>query len=216
MKSLVYKRNANNLQREILKYFPKKYIFILFWGIMFFLCLTVFFQSIWLKSLTSMSGIFIFILVLPVLVITTYFQWVSRTIEYTLAKSKEELWKNTEWENYTIEVIVWKLSIIHRTILRLITSLHYTIIFLNNSGKDFLKEKIQKEIEYFYLYLKRLQEDTLSIIQKQTKSLEKTRFEVLKNIAWTTELNQVSLFQQQRLNRQIEQFEELKKRLVKM
>lgn len=51
---------------------------------------------------------------------------------------------------------------------------------------------------------------------EQQKTLEQAKSEVEKNITWTTELNQVSELQRVRLDRQIEQFEELQRILVKV
>ncbi len=53
-------------------------------------------------------------------------------------------------------------------------------------------------------------------LEEQQKTLEQAKSEVEKNITWTTELNQVSELQKARLDRQIEQFEELQKILVKV
>ncbi len=53
-------------------------------------------------------------------------------------------------------------------------------------------------------------------LTEQQKNLEWAKSEIEANIQWTTELNQVSELQKARLDRQIEQFEELRRVLVKV
>lgn len=53
-------------------------------------------------------------------------------------------------------------------------------------------------------------------MKQQQKTLEQAKSEVEANIHGTTELEQVSELQKARLDRQIEQFEELQKVLVKV
>lgn len=72
-------------------------------------------------------------------------------------------------------------------------------------------------IEYTILNtLYHLQKRLWGKIEQQQSTLESAKFEVEKNIAWTTELNQISELQRARLDRQIEQFEELQRILVKV
>ncbi len=53
-------------------------------------------------------------------------------------------------------------------------------------------------------------------LTEQQNILESAKSEVSKHISWTTESNQVSELQRARLDRQIEQFEELQRVLVKV
>ncbi len=53
-------------------------------------------------------------------------------------------------------------------------------------------------------------------LTEKQKILESAKSEVSKHITWTTELDQVSELQRARLDRQIEQFEELQRVLVKV
>lgn len=72
--------------------------------------------------------------------------------------------------------------------------------------------------ESFIIYelLRDLQSDLQLRLAEQQQELESAKSEVKKNIVWTTELNQISELQRARLDRQIEQFEELQRVLVKV
>ncbi len=72
------------------------------------------------------------------------------------------------------------------------------------------------EIRYFYNILTQLQSELNIKISEQQNSLESAKSEVERNINGTPELLAVSEEQKIRLDRQIEQFEELQKRLVKV
>ncbi len=61
-----------------------------------------------------------------------------------------------------------------------------------------------------------LRNDLTLRIDSKKNILESAKSEVSKNIQWTTELDQVSELQKGRLDRQIEQFEELQRVLVKV
>ncbi len=71
-------------------------------------------------------------------------------------------------------------------------------------------------IQYCNSIIRNLINDLILNTEKQQQSLESAKSEVEKNIAWTTELEQVSELQRARLDKQIEQFEELQKVLVKV
>lgn len=64
--------------------------------------------------------------------------------------------------------------------------------------------------------LKELQEYLNIHIQEQQSSLRDAKYELSKNLSWVTDLVQVATLQESRLNRQIEQFEELQRTLVKL
>ena len=61
-----------------------------------------------------------------------------------------------------------------------------------------------------------LRSDLALRLTEQQKTLKSAKSEVEKNISWTPELNGVSELQKARLDRQIEQFEELQKVLVEV
>ena len=61
-----------------------------------------------------------------------------------------------------------------------------------------------------------IQSDLSYRISEQKSTLEKAKSEVSQHVQWTTELNEISELQQSRLDRQIEQFEELQRVLVRV
>ena len=61
-----------------------------------------------------------------------------------------------------------------------------------------------------------LRSDLALHLAEQQKTLESAKSDVEKNISWTPELNAVSELQKSRLDRQIEQFEELQRVLVEV
>ncbi len=71
-------------------------------------------------------------------------------------------------------------------------------------------------IRYYTFILTDLRWDLDTRIREQQRSLEWAKVEVEKHIRWTSELEQVSELQKARLDRQIEQFEELQRVLVKV
>lgn len=75
---------------------------------------------------------------------------------------------------------------------------------------------IDESIEWILQILTNLRSDLSIRLTEQQSTLKSAKSEVEKNITWTTELNQVSELQKARLDRQIEQFEELKRVLVKV
>ena len=82
------------------------------------------------------------------------------------------------------------------------------------------RKKYEDMIPETYKWLKAILTDLrsdLSIrLSEQQSTLESAKSEVEKNITWTTELESVSELQRARLDRQIEQFEELQRVLVKV
>jgi hypothetical protein len=63
--------------------------------------------------------------------------------------------------------------------------------------------------------LQDLRSDLQIRLDEQLNTLEQAKWE-LKNIWWNSELEQVTELQQARLNKQIEQFEQLQKTLVRL
>ncbi len=90
--------------------------------------------------------------------------------------------------------------------------------------KLFYSKKIWELYEQFYILiwifivnlLTKLRSDLKIRLDEEEKILESAKSEVEKNIQWTTELDDVSKMQKTRLDRQIEQFEELQRVLVKV
>ena len=75
---------------------------------------------------------------------------------------------------------------------------------------------VNKSLEWLSDILTNLRSDLQLRLEEQQKTLEQAKSEVEQNIHGTTELDQVSELQKNRLDRQIEQFEELQRVLVKV
>lgn len=107
--------------------------------------------------------------------------------------------------------------------LRYIHMLIWVIYWMNKFISLFSEIKAIKKINNYlrqYTYdllnfLFDLRSDLSIHITEQKQVLESAKSEVEKNITWTTELKSVSESQQVRLNKQIEQFEELQKKLIR-
>lgn len=107
--------------------------------------------------------------------------------------------------------------------LRYIHILICVIYWMNKFISLFSEIKAIKKINNYlrqYTYdllnfLFDLRSDLSIHITEQKQVLESAKSEVEKNITWTTELKSVSELQQVRLNKQIEQFEELQKKLIR-
>ena len=75
---------------------------------------------------------------------------------------------------------------------------------------------VSKEVEFINLILLDLRSDLATRLTEQRQILESAKSEVEKNITGTPELLAVSELQRTRLDRQIEQFEELQRVLVRV
>lgn len=89
-------------------------------------------------------------------------------------------------------------------------------ILWDTKTKILAKEIIQICLVEIYRIIIELRNRLIVELRKQQQSLKSTKSEVKMNITWTTELNQVSELQRARLDRQIEQFEELQRVLMKV
>ncbi len=75
---------------------------------------------------------------------------------------------------------------------------------------------VENQLNNILGILNDLRSDLTNRLNEQQEILESAKSEVSKNIQWTTELDQVSELQRMRLDKQIEQFEELQSVLVKV
>lgn len=95
-------------------------------------------------------------------------------------------------------------------------SLLWNYAYSQNSEYLFKYLRLQdSQISHCIQILLNLKSDLTLNINEQQKSLKSAKSEVEENIQWTTELDQVSELQKTRLDKQIEQFEELQRVLVK-
>ena len=136
------------------------------------------------------------------------------TILISLKKQNIELW---EIQGKIEEL--WEILIISNNTLQLIQKLAKFKYFV----KIFYPRKIQSynkifNIQYsvILLILTDLRSDLLIRLTEQQESLKSAKSEVESHIKWTIELDQVSELQRIRLDKQIEQFEELQRVLVKV
>ncbi len=113
------------------------------------------------------------------------------------------------------------------TIIKMITWIYETLKSIQSLRRYiwwiFSKDTQKILNEYFrFMYtdilslITNLRSDLSARLLEQQKSLEWAKTEVEKHIGWTSELEQVSELQKARLDRQIEQFEELQRVLVKI
>jgi hypothetical protein len=133
---------------------------------------------------------------------------------FTLIKDLEDFnifWKKNIQNIQNINEILNWIEVIHKKINK-ITLLTKYALFKNSMYKNLHKN----EIEYFLEILTNLRSDLSIRLAEQQSLLESAKWEVEKNIKWTSELNQVSELQKIRLDKQIEQFEELQRVLVKV
>ncbi len=79
-----------------------------------------------------------------------------------------------------------------------------------------IRDALRKELHFLFSILKDLRSDLISSLSEQKRILKSAKTEVTENIKWSTELEKVSEVQKVRLDKQIEQFEELQKVLVKV
>ncbi len=86
----------------------------------------------------------------------------------------------------------------------------------NHNLKTSSRTIYKMEFEYLIAILIDLRSDLHLRLTEQQQTLKSAKSEVEKNIVWTTKLNQVSELQRARLDRQIVQFEELQRVLVKI
>lgn len=79
-----------------------------------------------------------------------------------------------------------------------------------------INEFLRSDIQSLLKFLDNLRSDLQIRLTEQQNILESAKSDVSKNIHWTSELDHVSELQKIRLDRQIEQFEELQRVLVKI
>ncbi len=98
--------------------------------------------------------------------------------------------------------------------MRLLISKDY--LYIKQKRLRVFKKLVKKEILFCTSVLYDLRADLSTRLTEQQSILKQAKSEVSEHIHWTDELNQVSELQQARLDKQIEQFEELQRVLVKI
>lgn len=138
---------------------------------------------------------------------------ITKISENIINLHKEILWTIESIEN--IENILNKTESIQFLQKKLFRMRSFVWIFNPKNWTEFAR--ITKESLIWCIeILANLRSDLQLRLTEQQKTLESAKSEVEKNITWTTELNQVSELQRARLDKQIEQFKELQRVLVKV
>ncbi len=88
--------------------------------------------------------------------------------------------------------------------------------FYGNTGDEKLTQISHKLLKKCLQIIYHLKENLNSRLTEQVKEIEISKVEVERNLRWTNALEQVSELQKARLDRQIEQFEELQRVLMKV
>ena len=88
--------------------------------------------------------------------------------------------------------------------------------WINDEKINDVTQSVYTEISFFIDFIQNLRSDLQLRLEEQQKTLEQAKSEVEQNIHGTSELEQVSELQKARLDRQIEQFKELQRVLVKV
>ncbi len=126
----------------------------------------------------------------------------------TLQKSKNKI--------DDIDSISSKIEQISYLFQDLIYNSHFTSLLYSRITSKEQLQLINDELLLLIDYLTDLRSDLKIRLIEHQKTLKNAEIEVETNIHWTTELNQVSELQKARLDRQIEQFEELQRVLIKI
>lgn len=210
------------------------FIFSCFFGWAILAVLLVFYLSWPLVSATSVENITTILSILnfltPIFIITIIillFVWGIYTMKWIYEKCNLikriqisiTLLHEKLQDTLTIqEDISWIIILIHEikeNIRRIQIILKFHFLF-SDSGKSKLKKIWLLSTDIALSILSNLRSDLQARIDEQQQSLEQAKSEVSEHIHWTTELNQISNLQRVRLNRQIEQFEELQRVLMKV
>ena len=130
-------------------------------------------------------------------------------------KISDNLQNLAEWNVHTntIEIVLNKIEILWKQVWLLHNLKWISILYF--LYQEYI-QWISWVINYITKLLLKLRSDLQIRLDEQQKVLESAKSEVEKNIHWTTELDYVSELQKARLDRQIEQFEELQRVLVKV
>ncbi len=216
--------NIDSIQKEIdplLKRLHQDLFYVKFMGIWSLSWVYLLFSF---PNITNIST-FVFIgLPLVYLLATIYYQLSIKVLTYFRWKRVHELNKAlySQYQNIApIDDIIKNTEIIKTTITQISKSKFRkggegdTILQINLfPAKD--KYILKEESQFLYNILTDLRSDLQIRLTEQQQILESAKSEVTENIQWTTELAQVSELQKIRLDKQIEQFEELQRVLVKV
>lgn len=206
----------------------------------YFITLIILFWSIFINKLypDKNYSLYGFIIIMGMIYVFPFILWFF--LKIYLLRDLEKIKSINIYLTHDInklsnpEEILFKTQALYKTLKRLI---FYRRIWFDSftlylykwrydliNGHFWWQRKLQWNLEWLYInesfiiyeLLRDLRSDLSIRLTEQQKTLEQAKSEVEKNIKWTTELNQVSELQRARLDRQIEQFEELQRVLVKV
>ena len=205
-----YEKKALGIIGKIVIFYSKIFVILLYIILIMLFIASTFKDIIFFKNLqwTEIYENLIAIVAYSYWVITWTSFWISLILANLFRKQKLELQRSIiEMEDIsTILKKVWKIL----RILKLVLFFKKIIYFL--SPKKVYVEitnYLKSELTIYTLSLNNLRSDLMIRLDEQKKSLESAKSEVESNIKWSSKLEQVSEIQRIRLDRQIEQFEEL-------
>jgi len=137
-----------------------------------------------------------------------------KLISNAIIEAHEDIYNNIELIENIDEILI-KTNKIHELQNRLSKMRFFVFIFSPRNWKEFT-ETIYQSLFWCIEILANLRSDLWYILQEQTSTLEKAKSSLSTHVHWTTELNQVSELQRARLDKQIGQFEELQRVLVRV
>ncbi len=208
--SLIFEKLESTIPKELENTYNNLFSLILIVIISIIACILFTLLSILWDSLIFMFWWIIFILIISLIIQSVKLFNYSRFLRLILegnrkliqrARLKQEL---NEIDSLLVEIL-WVISYIKDYKI-------HTILgdFIAPSGIIWL------ETDFILLRLSDIHSDLSAEIEQQKQILESAKSEVEKNIKWTIELDSISDLQQVRIDRQIEQFEELQKILIKV
>lgn len=177
-------------------------------------------------------GAIIILMFFIIIAISVYTYLLTKIWNYVLINPIISKLTKIEQAITTVQVKIWKDIKSTQDIDEILVGILYNKLLVRNRlwnrwliyGFKYIPRKMKLEFssavkdifEWIMDIVLNLHSDLSIRLAEQEKILESAKSEVEKNISWTTELNQVSELQRARLDRQIEQFEELQRVLVKL
>ncbi len=128
---------------------------------------------------------------------------------------KISLLNNNIWTIDVIENILQKTREIYKIFITINTKKKLLLIAGRSETKKYFVDYSNIILKYLIVILTDLRSDLQIRLTEQQKILESAKTEVTENIQWTSNLAQVSELQKVRLDKQIEQFGELQRVLVR-
>lgn len=169
---------------------------------------------LWYNEFAILFGPFLLLIGIIILLLIAFCEsYLSNTLEYLITSNKSFLEEKNRTESIS-EILT-----LTSTILTLVNKLRYlryfVYLFYNSSLTSFNKINTS-QVQLVLSTLISLRSDLQLRLTEQLSTLEQAKSEVSTHIQWTNVLNQVSELQKARLDRQIEQFEELQRVIMKV